>query len=238
MTARATTEEIGQAASLQAFIISKQQRTLGALPEAVTRPGATLLQSYVEEGIPDNTGLPRSRSALDKAIRNGSYDPACAPDMFIFIQGGLRWQVLYGFSILLSAEDAVRLFREKLKLLHIVAVPQAQRRPRLTLNLSTQPDKETSSANSTMDMEIAPESMQFGRDSPHIFQAIWVADPKEGPVQVSKLDVTDAYHRVILHPSQVGAFSCVVPSVPDNDVIILCIDLVVPMGWVDSPKFF
>ena len=29
-----------------------------------------------------------------------------------------------------------------------------------------------------------------------------------------------------------------VPSVPDNDVILICINLVLPMGWLDSPKFF
>ena len=55
---------------------------------------------------------------------------------------------------------------------------------------------------------------------------------------MSKLDVTDAYHRIPLKPSQVGAFAYVVPLVPDKDVILICINLVLPMGWVDSPKFF
>ena len=80
--------------------------------------------------------------------------------------------------------------------------------------------------------------MQFGRAFPRILQAIWEADPGEGLVQVSKLDVTDAYHCGTLNPSQVGAFSYVIPSVPEDDVIIICIDLVLPMGWVDAPKFF
>ena len=80
--------------------------------------------------------------------------------------------------------------------------------------------------------------MQFGRAFPHILQAIWEADPAEGLVRVSKLDVTDAYHRGTLKPSQVGAFAYVVPSVPEDDAILICIDLVLPMGWVDSPKFF
>ena len=55
---------------------------------------------------------------------------------------------------------------------------------------------------------------------------------------MSKLDVTDAYHHGTLKPSQVGAFAYVVPSVPEDDVVLVCIDLVLPMGWVDSPKFF
>ena len=59
--------------------------------------------------------------------------------------------------------------------------------PRLILNLSAPPDKETPSVNNMTDREIAPESMQFGRAFPRILQAIWEADPAEGPVRVSKL---------------------------------------------------
>ena len=33
-------------------------------------------------------------------------------------------------------------------------------------------------------------------------------------------------------------FAYVVPSVPDNNIILMCIDMVLPMGWVDSSNFF
>ena len=59
------------------------------------------------------------------------------------------------------------------------------------------------------------------------------ADPAKGPVRVSKIDITDAYHRGTLWPPQVGAFMYVVPSAPDDDSIIICINIVLPMGWVD-----
>ena len=52
---------------------------------------------------------------------------------------------------------------------------------------------------------------------------------------MSKLD---AYHRGTLCPYQVGAFAYFVPSAPDNDGAIICIDLVLPILWVESPKFF
>ena len=103
----------------------------------------------------------------------------------------------------------------------IAAVPQTQRRPRLILKFSAQPNKETPSINNTVDREIYPESMQFGRASPHIIQAIWEADMEEGPVRVSKLDLTDAYHHGTLKSSQVGTFAYVIPLVPDDDVIII-----------------
>ena len=80
--------------------------------------------------------------------------------------------------------------------------------------------------------------MKFGCAFPCIHQAIWKADPAKGPVWVSKLDVTDAYHRGTLWTSQVVAFAYVTPSSSDYDCIIICIDLVLPMGWMDSPKFF
>ena len=130
------------------------------------------------------------------------------------------------------------MFEEKLKLSCIAAVPQAQRRPRLILNLFAPPEKETLSVNNTTEREISPESIHFGRAFPRIIQAIWEADPEEGPVRVSKLDVKDAYHRVILQPFQVGVFAYVVPSVTDDDVILICINLVLRMVWVNSPKFF
>ena len=70
----------------------------------------------------------------------------------------MQRRVKDGFSILLSVEDAVRVFREKLEISRIAAVPQDQRRPRLILDLSDQPDKETPSVNDTRDREISPES--------------------------------------------------------------------------------
>ena len=69
-TARATVEDICQALSLQEFIASKQQETLGALLEAVSHPTATLLQSYVDEGIHVIMGSPWLRADLDESIRN------------------------------------------------------------------------------------------------------------------------------------------------------------------------
>ena len=52
------------------------------------------------------------------------------------------------------------------------------------------------------------------------------------------MDVMDAYHCGTLRPAQVGAFTYVVPAVSENDCTIICIDLVLTMGWVNSPKYF
>ena len=117
-------------------------------------------------------------------------------------------------------------------------MPQAHHCARLILNLSSQPDSDTPIVNKTTNREAAPDSLQFGRSSPCTLQVVWEADPVQGPVWVSKLDVTYTYHRGTVKPSQVGTFPYVIPSAPAYKGHIICINLVLPMGWVDSPNFF
>ena len=56
-----------------------------------------------------------------------------------------------GFSILLPAVYAIRMFGGKIKLSNIAAVPQAHLRPRLILNLPAPPDSDMTSVNNTND---------------------------------------------------------------------------------------
>ena len=105
-------------------------------------------------------------------------------------------------------------------------MPQSHRRPRLVLNLSAQPESDTPSVNETTDREAAPELLQLGRSFPHILQAVWGADPVQGPVRVSKLDVMDAYHHGTVKPAQVGTSAYVIPSAPEGEGKIICINLV------------
>ena len=195
----------------------------------MTHPAAELLRTYVEEGIPAHTG-PLWLLQLKETAISGPHTLACTPDMTTFIRGEMQRRVNNGFSILLPAADAIRLFGEKLKLSRILAVPQEHRRPRLILNLLAQPDSDTPSFNETTDREAAPESLQFGRAFPRILQAVWEADPVQGPVRVSKLDVTDAYHCITVNTFYVGAFEYIIPSVPGDEGCRICINLFLPMG--------
>ena len=80
--------------------------------------------------------------------------------------------------------------------------------------------------------------MQFGSCLPWLLQKNWEADPKEGPVLISKWDISDAFHRFHICPEDVGAFTYVVPPIPSDPKPLLCIDLVLPMGWVNLPDLF
>ena len=45
-------------------------------------------------------------------------------------------------------------------------------------------------------------------------------------------------HRCPLRAAHIGAFTYVVPPLPSDTTILLCIDLVLPIGWVNSPDMF
>ena len=80
--------------------------------------------------------------------------------------------------------------------------------------------------------------MQFGPCLPRILQHIWEADPQDGHVYLSKWDISNAFYRCFLRPTNVGAFSYVVPPLPSNTDIYLCVGIVLPMVWVGSSPFF
>ena len=180
-------------------------------------PAADLLRTYSEEGIPSHTGPPWSPQALETAIPKGTHASACTSDMKTFIRGEMQWSIKDGFSILLPAADAIRLFGENLNISCITAVPQAHCRLRLILNLLSHPESDTSSVNETTDREAALESLQFGRAFPCILQAVWEENPVQGLVWVSKLDITDMYHRSTVKPAQVGDFAYVIPLAPGDE---------------------
>ena len=54
----------------------------------------------------------------------------------------------------------------------------------------------------------------------------------------SKWYISDVFHRCPLRASHIGACTYVVPPLSSDTIILLCIDLVLPMGWVNSPDMF
>ena len=80
--------------------------------------------------------------------------------------------------------------------------------------------------------------MQFGSYLPRLLQQIWEANPTDGPVLVSKWDISDAFHHCHICMDNVGTFAYVVRSIPLDPDPLFCIDLILPMGWVNSPDLF
>ena len=80
--------------------------------------------------------------------------------------------------------------------------------------------------------------MQFGPYLARLLQRIWESDPKEVPVWIYKWDISDAFHCCNLRTSDVEKFTYVVTPVPSGTSCLLCIDLVIPMGWFNLTDFF
>ena len=56
-----------------------------------------------------------------------------------------------------------------------------------------------------------PNPIQFGSCLPRLFETVWEVDPADGPIWVSKWDLSDAFHRCCLHPEDIHTFSYIAP---------------------------
>ena len=53
-----------------------------------------------------------------------------------------------------------------------------------------------------------------------------------------KWDISDAFHRCLSLPGDIGASTFVVALIPTDISNLLCIGLVLPIGWFNSPYMF
>jgi len=79
--------------------------------------------------------------------------------------------------------------------------------------------------------------MQFGRALQRILQRILLADPKFGPVYLSKIDIADGFYRVHLAPRDVPRLGVLLPQSQGEEPMV-ALPWVLPMGWVASPPYF
>ena len=121
-------------------------------------------------------------------------------------------------------------FGNRVRISRLASVDQANRKPRLICNYSVAPDDVTPVVNASTKKSTAPDSMKFGAFLPRFLQKIWEADPSNGPVWLSKWDISDAFHLCLLRPGDIGAFTYVVPPLSTDISALMCIDLVLPMG--------
>ena len=111
-------------------------------------------------------------------------------------------------------------------------VPQRDRRPRLIVDNSF-------SGVSEETLPLAPrESMQFGRALQRILAKIVHADPRYGPVYMSKIDISDGFYRVWLQHSDIPKLGVALPSTSPGEEPLVAFPLALPMGWVESPPYF
>jgi hypothetical protein len=79
--------------------------------------------------------------------------------------------------------------------------------------------------------------MQFGRALWRILSTVHRADPRLGPVFLSKIDIVDGFYRIWVNANDVPKLGVVVPTLP-GQLKIIGFPLVLPMGWMQSPPLF
>ena len=197
-------------------------------------PAAHYLHRLQRHGAPAVLKTkPWSQSTLKARIKRGSHQSCQAHLQF------LREELLdfmkKGFWLVLP----LRTVRALQKLGHLLGlrvspmgvVPQRNRRPRLIVDLSFC-DINADTIN------LAPkEAMQFGRTLECILCQIRHANPRFGPVHLSKVDLSDGFCRVKLNDSAIAKLAVALPCFPDEEQLI-ALPLVLPMGWVESPPHF
>jgi hypothetical protein len=124
------------------------------------------------------------------------------------------------------------LFMDKtnLRLSPLGVVPQRDHRPQticdysfFSVNLDTVP--------------LAPqESMQFGRALHRVLQQVSDADPRLGPVHLSKIDIADSFYRIGINANDIPKLGIMFPG--NDGEQLVGFPLVLPMGWMQSPPVF
>jgi hypothetical protein len=110
-------------------------------------------------------------------------------------------------------------------------VPQRGRRPRWIVDYSWWKLNEET-------LPLAPkEAMQFGHALDRILREILLADPKLGPIYLSKLDISDGFYRINLAIDDIPKLGVVFP-VKEGEEPLVAFPLVLPMWWANSPPIF
>ena len=110
-------------------------------------------------------------------------------------------------------------------------VPQLGRRPRWIVDYSW-------SLVNNKTLPLAPtEAMQFGHALDRLLREILLADPKFGPVELMKVDMSDGFYRVGLNIDDIPKLGVVFPTQPGEEQLV-ALPLVLPMGWKNSPPVF
>ena len=196
--------------NVEAFIKSLQREIFQA-SLSDTHPTSALLNEYATARFPVDAGETWPLASIQAGIALGPHTSTQQSAATTFCRAEIPERITHGFSIILSEEDILLYFDRKLKISCLASVDQANQKPRLICNSSSAPDDITASVDDTTNMQANPQAIQFGACLARVLQIIWEVHPLDGPVLLSKWDVSDAFHQCPLRLRDVGTLSYVVP---------------------------
>ena len=185
------------------------------------------LQRYAKHGVPVLLhSKPWTLLEKDKAMQRGNHPSTKA--FAEFIRSEMTDMRSKGMFIVLPYHLVRPL--APLRISPLGCVPQRERRPRI-IN-----DYTFSNINQDTMKLAPPEAMQWGRTLNRVLWYIYTADSRQGPVLMSKTDLSDGFYQLHLTPT--GALKLAVPFDVDDQTQYVAIPTRLPMGWTESPPAF
>ena len=196
--------------------------------DEVDHPAVNMLRDWRDHGVPVNTTSdPWTAEALDSFVERGCHRSATEHSEFLreemaeFIENKF-WTVL--------PYDRVK-HLPALQLSPAAVKDERDRKPRLLCDHSWSPVNETTSPHAP------PEAMQFGGALHRVLRRVRHANPKFGPVYLSKHDIKDGFYRMFLKPSDCPRLSIILPKY-EGEPQLIAIPMSCTMGWTQSPPSF
>ena len=135
-------------------------------------------------------------------------------------------------------EYTMVIFGTSIRISCLASVDHINRKPRLIYNSIEDPDNVTLLVNASTYKASSPKAIHFGACLAHLLQKVWKADPEDCLFWLSKWYISDAFNRCNLRPTNIGNFTYDVPPLLADLTVLICINLVILMGWVNSLALF
>ena len=229
LVSQLTTQFLASEGNWSRFVTQARHRAcLDKHVRSLSHSAAAYQHQLRSQGAPVRCTTPAwSHQRRDHSIQRGPH-PSTAPYLH-FLENDMADMIRKGYWIVLPYHLVRHL--PNLRISPMGAVPQCERRPRIIVDYSF------SSVNQEADRGAPPEAMQFGRALNRVLHRIATADPADGPVYLSKLDISDGFYRVPLRDSDIPMLGVAFPVAPGEPPLV-AFPLVLPMGWTESPPYF
>ena len=79
--------------------------------------------------------------------------------------------------------------------------------------------------------------MQFGNALPWLLHHLVLANPVHGPIELIKVDISNGFYHIGVHPKDTIKLGVTFPSEPGHPELV-AFPITLLMGWTNSPPIF
>jgi hypothetical protein len=200
-----------------------------------------------EKGVEVDCGADWSREMVEVALQRGAHPSAQTPEAIQLFKEDIAYQVNGGFCDVMLASELMKNPPTNLKVSPVATVPQANRRPRIILDLSfpvRRPAEKRKMGPKMVDAvnitttSRSPQSpvKLIGKVLTELFEFMAQA-PADSDILLGKVDLSDGFWRMIVKPQHRWNFCYVLPQDAGAPMRIV-VPHALQMGWQESPPYF